>query len=101
MTFKETMAELKKLGTAQNRKVYERHGAGKKMYGVSYAALTAMKKKIKQDHDLAVKLWNTGNHAYSRRHSAMQAALMFLPGDSPMDNPPSTSGGCIGLTGAT
>jgi len=62
MNFKETMAELKKQGTEQNRKVYARYGVSQKMYGVSVAALTAMKKKIKQDHDLAVKLWNTGNH---------------------------------------
>jgi len=56
------MAELKRLGTAQNRKVYGRHGAAGPMFGVSYANLGKLQKKIKVDHDLAVKLWATGNH---------------------------------------
>jgi len=55
------LKELKAMGTAQNRKVYARHGIGTEMYGVSYANLTKLKKKIKCDHDLAVSLWATGN----------------------------------------
>jgi hypothetical protein len=33
------MKELKASGTAQNRKVYRRHGVVGEMFGVSYAAL--------------------------------------------------------------
>jgi len=67
MNFRDTMSQLKKLGTAQNRKVYARHMMldkpdSAKMYGVSYANLGKLQKKIKVDHDLALKLWNSGNH---------------------------------------
>jgi 3-methyladenine DNA glycosylase AlkD len=62
MTYDQVMKELKKMGTAQNRKVYGRHGVKDAMFGVSYANLNALKKKIKTDHDLAVKLWESGNH---------------------------------------
>jgi 3-methyladenine DNA glycosylase AlkD len=53
---------MKSLGTAQNRKVYARHGVGENMYGLSYANLYALVKQIKTDHALALKLWATGNH---------------------------------------
>lgn len=36
MDYATAMAQLKKMGTAQNTKVYGRHGAGK-MFGVSFA----------------------------------------------------------------
>ena len=62
MTYDETMAELEALGTAQNRKVYPRHGVKEPMFGVSYANLGKLKKMIKTDHELAVQLWGTGNH---------------------------------------
>jgi 3-methyladenine DNA glycosylase AlkD len=55
------MRELREAGTAQNRKVYKRHGVSGKMYGVSYAALGKLKKRIKVDQPLAEKLWETGN----------------------------------------
>ena len=62
MTYTQVMKELKRMGTAQNRKVYGRHGVGEKMFGVSFANLNMLSKKIKTDHDLAVKLWESGNH---------------------------------------
>lgn len=62
MTIEEAMRALEQLGTAQNRKVYARHGAGEDMFGVSYADLEKLRKKIKVDHDLALALWDTGNH---------------------------------------
>jgi 3-methyladenine DNA glycosylase AlkD len=55
------MKELKALGTEQNRKVYKRHGAGENLFGVSFANLGKLQKKIKIDHDLAEKLWASGN----------------------------------------
>ncbi|UCE41206.1 MAG: DNA alkylation repair protein [Candidatus Aminicenantes bacterium] len=61
MTYREAMRKLKALGTAQNRKVYKRHGAGKNLFGVSFANLGKLQKEIKIDHDLAEKLWASGN----------------------------------------
>ena len=56
------MEQLEAAGTAQNRKVYARHGAAEPMFGVSYAALGKIAKSIKTDHGLARQLWDTGNH---------------------------------------
>ncbi|MYB29081.1 MAG: DNA alkylation repair protein [Acidimicrobiaceae bacterium] len=56
------MEQLEAAGTAQNRKVYARHGAAEPMFGVSYAALGKIAKPIRTDHALARQLWDTGNH---------------------------------------
>lgn len=56
------MTSLESAGTAQNRKVYARHGVRSPMFGVSYAALGKLSKRIKRDHPLAVALWESGNH---------------------------------------
>lgn len=61
MTLVETLQELEALGTAQNRKIYRRHGASGNLFGVSFANLNALKKRIKIDHALALELWKTGN----------------------------------------
>jgi 3-methyladenine DNA glycosylase AlkD len=61
MTLEETMAELERLGTAQNRKVYARHGFSENMFGVSFANLKKLTKVIKTNHALAGGLWATGN----------------------------------------
>ena len=50
VTEKKVLQQLKALGTAQNRKVYARHGAGENLYGVSYANLGKLHKQIKVDH---------------------------------------------------
>ncbi len=62
MELKEAMGILERAGTAQNRKVYSRHGIGSNQYGVSYASLGALAKKIGTDQPLAEALWETGNH---------------------------------------
>lgn len=59
MDYPTAMAQLKKMGTAQNIKVYGRHGAGK-TFGVSFANIYKLQKQIKQDHALAAKLWASG-----------------------------------------
>lgn len=61
MKFQDVMQQLEKLGTAQARKTYSRHGAGKNMFGVSFANLYKLQKQIKQDHALARQLWKTCN----------------------------------------
>ena len=62
MTKQEAFNELKSLGTAQNRKIYRRHGVGDELYGVSYANLEKLRKRVKVNHKLATSLWATGNH---------------------------------------
>ncbi|MCL4305418.1 DNA alkylation repair protein [bacterium] len=60
-TFETLMAEMKKLGTAQAVKIYKRHGMSEPMFGVSFAELNKLKKKIKVDHALAQELWASKN----------------------------------------
>jgi 3-methyladenine DNA glycosylase AlkD len=62
MTIQQAVAELQNLGTEQNRKVYRRHGVEGKLYGVSFANLRKLTKEIKTDHELARRLWASGNH---------------------------------------
>lgn len=62
MTLDEMMATLAAAGSAQTRKTYARHGIGPEMFGVSYAELYKLRKRIKVDHRLALELWDTGNH---------------------------------------
>ncbi|XXU41501.1 DNA alkylation repair protein [Sorangium sp. So ce1000] len=61
MDVTEVMSELERLGTEQNRKVYRRHGATDPLFGVSFAHMNALEKRIKRDHALAEALWATGN----------------------------------------
>lgn len=61
MTLAEAMRELEKAGSAQTRKTYTRHGATEPMFGVSFATLKALTKRIDVDHELALALWDTGN----------------------------------------
>jgi 3-methyladenine DNA glycosylase AlkD len=61
MTLVETMAALERAGSAQTRKTYARHGAAEPMFGVSFATLKTMRKRIGVDHQLALALWETGN----------------------------------------
>jgi 3-methyladenine DNA glycosylase AlkD len=62
MTLDEVMAELERAGTEQNRKLLGRRGVGPSCFGVSYAVLGQLQKRIKADSALAAKLWSTGNH---------------------------------------
>ena len=61
MTYAEVMTELEAAGTAQNRKVYARHGAPEPMFGVSFAKLGELRKRLKVDQALAEQLWASGN----------------------------------------
>ncbi len=61
MLLEEVMQQLEEYGTEQNRKTYKNHGAKEPLFGVSFANLKLLKKKIKKDHDLAVGLWETKN----------------------------------------
>jgi 3-methyladenine DNA glycosylase AlkD len=72
MEFQDVMKELELMGTAQNRKIYARHGSKKQMFGVSFANLKKLTKKIKKNHTLALKLWESDNM------DAMMLATMVL-----------------------
>jgi 3-methyladenine DNA glycosylase AlkD len=60
MTAKEVMAELKRLGDAQTKKTFLRHGAKEPFYGVKIGDMKVIQKKIKHDHQLALELYDTG-----------------------------------------
>src|SRR5205807_7997657 len=38
------------------------HGAHQPMFGVSWAQMGILRKQIKRDHELALKLWKSGNY---------------------------------------
>ncbi len=59
---RDVMAQLREAGTAQNCKVYARHGAAEPMFGVSYKALGQIAKPLRTNHRLAYELWHSGNH---------------------------------------
>ena len=61
-TAQELLRDLEACGTAQNRKVYRRHGVHGAQFGVSYANLGKLRKKVKKNHAAAVELWASGNH---------------------------------------
>src|SRR5262245_52553297 len=62
MSLAEAMSALEKAGSAQTRKTYARHGVEGDMFGVSFATLKLLVKRIGVDHELAVALWATKNH---------------------------------------
>lgn len=62
LTFDETMAALAAAGSAQTCKTYARHGAEGPMFGVSFATLKTLVKRIGANQPLAQALWETDNH---------------------------------------
>lgn len=62
MTLKQALATLKSLGSAPTRKTYGRHGVTGDLFGVKYGDMRKVASRIKQDHDLALALWDSGNH---------------------------------------
>lgn len=72
VSLKDAMSTLERAGTAQARKIYARHGAKEPMFGVSFADLKVLMKRIGVDHELALALWDTGN--YDARNLAVKIA---------------------------
>lgn len=72
LSLAEAMAALEKAGSAQARKTYARHGAPEPMFGVSFADLKTLVKRIKVDQELALALWKTGN--FDARNLAVKIA---------------------------
>ena len=62
MNAKQALSKLKSLGSAQTRKTYGRHGVTGEQFGVKYGDLSKLVKTIGVDHELALELWESGNH---------------------------------------
>jgi 3-methyladenine DNA glycosylase AlkD len=56
------MRALRAKGKTNTAKIYRRHGVRDDCFGVSYADVGALVRKIKVDHELAKDLWRTGVH---------------------------------------
>ena len=61
MTVNEILARLKSLGDDARRAHITKAGAPDNQFGVKLVDIRAMAKKLKTDHNLALKLWDTGN----------------------------------------
>jgi 3-methyladenine DNA glycosylase AlkD len=61
MHTKEILSTLKKLGKPQTAAIYQRHGAGKDVYGTLTSEIAKLARKLKTNHAQAVDLWVTGN----------------------------------------
>ena len=56
------LQELESLGSEKTRSIYRKHGVMGDQYGVQYADMDRLAKRIKTDHDLAQELWDSGVH---------------------------------------
>lgn len=62
MTTEQVMNELKKNGSDSIKKILMNHGAKEPVFGVKVGDLKVIQKKVKKDHELAMKLFATGNY---------------------------------------
>ena len=61
MTVDEVLADLQAFGNEQTKKVLARHGAREPFFGVKVEDLKKIQKKIRLDHELAMRLYSSGN----------------------------------------
>ncbi len=61
MTLTETLAQLESLGHEKVRAQNSKSGAGTNQFGVLRGDVRKLAAKIKNDHELAIQLWATGN----------------------------------------
>jgi 3-methyladenine DNA glycosylase AlkD len=62
MQLEQAMQELEQGGSAQTCKTYRRHGVQEPLFGVLTSHIEKLRKQIKVDHELALALWESGNH---------------------------------------
>ncbi len=84
MSLAEAMSALEQAGSEQTRKTYLRHGAGEPLFGVSFATLKTLLKKIGVDHELALALWDSGN--FDARNLAAKIANPAIMSASDLDS---------------
>ena len=82
MSLDEVMSALAANGTAQNIKIYQRHGGIMPMFGVSSAFLKELAKKIKRDAPLAAALWATGNYDAMNLAAMIADPSLFTEGEA-------------------
>ncbi|ULL16218.1 DNA alkylation repair protein [Paenibacillus sp. H1-7] len=61
MTLDEVMEKLQSMGTEQTKRTFIRHGAKEPLFGVKVGDMKKLVKDIKQDLELAMALYETGN----------------------------------------
>ena len=61
MTAKEILQQLEKMGSASIKKVYMNHGAVEPFFGVKVGDMKTIVKQVKQNHQLAMELYASGN----------------------------------------
>ena len=61
MTVKEILSQLESLGDDARRAHNAKAGAPDNQFGVKLGDIRVVAKKLKTDHELALKLWETGN----------------------------------------
>ncbi len=61
MDITEVMKELESFGNEQTKKTHIRHGAKEPLFGVKVGDLKKIVKKTKKNHELSLKLFDTGN----------------------------------------
>jgi 3-methyladenine DNA glycosylase AlkD len=62
MTSQQILTQLKKLGKPNTVAIYTRHGVTGACYGVNYADLKPLAKKVGKAHATALELWKSGIH---------------------------------------
>jgi 3-methyladenine DNA glycosylase AlkD len=62
MNYDEIMQKLEEFGSEQTKKVYNNHGVGEPYFGVKIGDLKKLVKYVKKDQELALKLYDSGNH---------------------------------------
>lgn len=61
MTVAEVLSQLESLSNEKMIALHKKNGAGDNMFGVKMGDIRTIANKIKSDHELALKLWDTGN----------------------------------------
>jgi 3-methyladenine DNA glycosylase AlkD len=62
MKLEEVMSKLEELGSEQTKNIYMNHGVQEPFFGVKVGDLKKLVKYVKKDHELALALYDTGNH---------------------------------------
>jgi 3-methyladenine DNA glycosylase AlkD len=62
MTYQEIMQKLEELGSEQTKRIFFNHGVREPFFGVKIGDLKKLVKYVKKDHELALQLYNSGNH---------------------------------------